>query len=68
MSKKEKKNVICFFTMWTILMIIFGIGIILYLQKEYNNRLYNFSAKIISEIHNEVPEKEAEVIDKIYSN
>ena len=68
MSKKEKKNVICFFTIWTILMIIFAISIILYLQKEYNNRLYDFSAKIISEVHNEVPQKEAEVINNIYSN
>ena len=33
MSKKEKKNVICFFTMWTILMIIFGIGIIFIFTK-----------------------------------
>ena len=68
MSKKDKKMVICFFTIWTILMIIFGIGIILYLQKEYNNRLYESTAKIISEVHNEVPKKEAEIINKIYSN
>ena len=68
MSKKDKKMIICFFTIWTILMIIFGIVIILYLQSEYNNRLYNTTARIISKIHNEVPEKEAEIINKIYSN
>ena len=61
MSKKDKKMIICFFTIWTILMIIFGIVIILYLQSEYNNRLYNTTARIISKIHNEVPEKEAEI-------
>lgn len=68
MSKKDKKMIICFFTIWTILMIILGIVIILYLQSEYNNRLYNTTAKVISEIHNEAPEKEAEIINKIYSN